>query len=175
MVKVEIYGLALNLNTHVPIIILRDKKGNILPIVIGVFEAQAIVLALEKTKFFRPLTHDLFKNIIEILESRILKLEIYQLKNSTYFANLVLKFHNKKIKIDCRPSDGIAIALRTKVPIYAAKEILEPADIINYYENEEFINSEKFTKPINEKEMEEFKKTLDKMTAQNFWESLNTK
>ncbi len=175
MVKVEIYGLALNLNTHVPIVLLKDRKGAVLPIVIGIFEAQAIFLALEKTDFFRPLTHDLLKNIIDVLGSHILKLEIYALKDNTYFANLVMKFKNNKIKIDCRPSDGIAIALRANAPIYASEKILEPAEIINSYEGEDFINSKKFDKPINKKEIEEFKKNLDKMTTHDFWKELNTK
>ncbi|MCL5674225.1 MAG: bifunctional nuclease family protein [Candidatus Omnitrophica bacterium] len=175
MVKVKVYGLALNLNTNVPIVILKDRNNSILPIVIGIFEAQAIFLALEKTDFFRPLTHDLFKKVIDAMGGNVLKLEIYALKDNTYFAFLIIKLNNKTLRIDCRPSDGIAIALRADAAIYASEQILEPSDIISYYEGEEFINSKRFDKPINKKEAKEFKNILDKMTAQNFWKELNTK
>jgi len=172
MVKVEVEGVVLNLVTHSPIVILKSKKDEILPIVIGIFEAQAILMVLEKSSFPRPLTHDLIKNIIEILGGKITKVEIYSIKENIYFANLIIEYNGKTEKIDCRPSDGIALALRFGADIYADENLLEKAEIIKYYEGQDFVSSNKFNKPIDKKEAEEFRKLIENISAKDFWEKL---
>jgi bifunctional DNase/RNase len=175
MLKIKVDSLVLNLTTNEPIIILKDAHERILPIAVGVFEIQAILLSLEKTKIFRPFTHDLLKNAICALGGRVLKLEIHSLKHNTYLANLIIKTPDKIIKIDCRPSDGIAIALRTNAPMYASKDILIPFEKVRLYQEKEFIQSGKLDDPIDTKETEEFKKTIEKISAKEFWKELNTK
>jgi hypothetical protein len=172
MVKVEIENIVLNISTNAPIVILRDARGRVLPIVIGIFEAQAILLVLEKTKFARPLTHDLILNIFRELNAVIEKLEIHSLRENTYFADLVVRMDREMFRVDCRPSDGIALALRASAPIFACEKLLEPAEIIRYYEGKEYVKSKDPERPIDQKETEEFRKMLEKLNARDFWKQL---
>lgn len=172
MVKVEVKGVVLNLLTHSPIVILKSEEGKVLPIVIGIFEAQSILMVLENAKFPRPLTHDLTKNIVEELDGKILKLEIHSLKENVYYANLVVEHQGKIKKIDCRPSDGIALALRAKVDIYVSENLLQDAEIIKYYDEENFAKSNKLDRPIDKKEAEEFRKFIENISAKDFWKKL---
>jgi uncharacterized protein len=108
-------------------VLLRDGRGRILPILIGMDQAQAISIALHKegNPIHRPLTHDLLKNIIEKLGARVERLTIDDMWQDTFYARLVLNVSGKIIDIDCRPTDGIAVALRTQAPIYVAEEVME--------------------------------------------------
>ncbi|MGC8976426.1 MAG: bifunctional nuclease family protein [Candidatus Ratteibacteria bacterium] len=172
MKEVFVEGVVLNLLTKTPIVILRSEDGRVLPIVIGIFEAQSILLVLEKTEFSRPLTHDLIKILINVLKGKLQYLEIHSLIENVYYANLVIEVNGKIEKIDCRPSDGIAIALRCKVPIFASEDLLENPDVIKYYDTKDFIKSNKFDKPIDKKEAEEFRKILENINADDFWKKL---
>ena len=172
MIKVEVEGVVLNLLTNSPIVILRSINGDVLPIVIGMFEAQSILLALENPQIPRPLTHDLMKNIIENFEGKLLRLEIHSLKENVYYANLVVECKGKIKKIDCRPSDGIALALRFKAPIFASEDLMEKGEMIKYYDGKHFLKSNKLDKPIDKQEAEEFRKILENITAKEFWKRL---
>lgn len=174
MVRVEVEKIVLNITTSTPIVILKDKKtGSILPIVIGLFEAQAILLILEKEVFPRPLTHDLLKNVIEKMKGKIIQLEIHSLKENTYYANLVIEMQDgSRIKIDCRPSDGIALALRASAPIFVAENLMESPDVVKYYEGKESLDTSVSDSPINQKEVEEFRKFLEQLNARDFWKKL---
>lgn len=172
MVQVFVEAVVLNVLTNTPIVILKSKDGQVLPIVIGIFEAQSILIVLEKAEFPRPLTHDLMKNIIERMNGKLERLEIHSLKKNVYYANLIIEVNGKKEKIDCRPSDGIAIALRFNAPIFAAEDLLESPDIIKYYESKDFIISNKLDKPIDQKEAEEFRKMIENISAKEFWKKL---
>ncbi|HOC02176.1 MAG: hypothetical protein BWX89_00689 [candidate division TA06 bacterium ADurb.Bin131] len=173
MVKVEVENIVLNITTSTPIVILRDTKGGgILPIVIGLFEAQAILLTLEKEEFPRPLTHDLLKLVIDHLGGKIIRIEIHSLKENTYYANLIIEAGSQQIKIDCRPSDGIALALKASAPIFASEDLIENPDIIKYYAGKESLNAGPSDRPINQKEAEEFRKYLEQLNAQEFWKKL---
>ncbi len=173
MVRVEVENIVLNITTSTPIVILKDtKSGGILPIVIGLFEAQAILLILEKEEFPRPLTHDLLKLVIEYLNGKITKLEIHSLKENTYYANLIIETGTRQIKVDCRPSDGIALALRASAPIFASEDLIVKPDIIKYYAGKESMKAGTSDRPINQKEAEEFRKYLEQLNAQEFWKKL---
>ncbi|HOK56132.1 MAG TPA: bifunctional nuclease family protein [bacterium] len=172
MKKVYVDGVVLNILTSTPIVILKSENGKVLPIVVGIFEAQSILFVLEKAKFPRPLTHDLMKIIIEKLKGKIQKLEIHSLKENVYYADLVIEVNGKIERIDCRPSDGIAIALRFDVPIFASEDLLENPDIIKYYDSDDFIKSNKFDRPIDKKEAEEFRKIIENLSAKEFWKRL---
>ncbi|HWP31561.1 MAG TPA: bifunctional nuclease family protein [Fimbriimonadales bacterium] len=104
---------------------LMDSSNRILPISIGPFEAMAIQLALEGRTVARPLTHDLMKHILDRLDGGLERVVIDDLWNSTYYAKLYIQKNGEEIEIDCRPSDAIALALRTGTPIYVLDSILE--------------------------------------------------
>ncbi len=173
MVKVDIEGVVLNLLSNSPVVILKSAQGKILPIVVGIFEAQSILLVLEEASFPRPLTHDLIRNVIEVLGYRFLRLEIPAVKNNVYYANMIVQKGKVVKSIDCRPSDGIALALRFRAPIYAEESLLSKVEIVKYYEgSRKFIKSKGLDKPIGKKEAEEFRKTIENISAKEFWEKL---
>jgi len=172
MVKVEVEGVVLNLATYIPVVILRTKKEDVLPIVVGIFEAKAILLVLENTVFSRPLTHDLTKHMVECFGGKMLRLEIHTLRENVYYADILLEIQGKIKKIDCRPSDGIALALRFKSPIFASEDLLEKGEIIKYYESKKFIKSNKLNEPIDKKESEEFRKVIENLSTHEFWKKL---
>jgi len=112
-------------------LILTEAVGNRrLPIIIGTFEAQAIALELENIKPPRPMTHDLFKDIIERLDSKIDNIFINNLREGTFFAEISFNVNGESITQDARPSDAIALAVRFEAPIYVAEEVLEEAGIV---------------------------------------------
>ena len=161
MIRVKIEGVMLDLKSNLPIIILRDDGQRVLPISVGIFEAQAIAFALEKVRIPRPLTHDLAKSIIEKLGSSLLRVEITELKGNTYFAQLVLTRDGEELKIDSRPSDAIAIALRLQAPIYASESLLVAKEIQS--------------RPIDDTEITQFKEMLNKLTPNMLWKYLKEK
>lgn len=176
MVKVEIEGVVLNLLSNSPVVLLKSGKGEVLPIVVGIFEAQAILLVLEETVFPRPLTHDLMKNVIEDLGYKFLKLEISAVKDNVYHANMVLQRGKSVKKIDCRPSDGIALALRCEAPIFAEKNLLEKAEIVKYYEGgRKIMKAKNQGRPIGKREVEEFRKIIENISAKEFWDKMKKK
>lgn len=124
-ILVKIAGLSFDVITHQPVVFLQEADGKkVLPIWIGMPEAQAIASVLTKKAFPRPLTHDLIKDIIEGLDTRLTKVVINKLVNDTYHARILLTRKNTVTELDARPSDSIAMALRTSAPIYVASEIL---------------------------------------------------
>ena len=164
MVEAKVAGVVLNSVTGTPIVLLKDDKKRVLPIVIGFFEAQSILLILEKVKLPRPLTHDLMKSIIEELKSEFVRLEVTTLKENTFYARILLKFNGEVKYIDCRPSDGIALALRFKVPIFVSEELMKETVATSL--------SPESTRPIGLGEAERFRKTLEGLKAEDFWKKL---
>lgn len=172
MTRMEVQKVVLNLTTYSPVVILGDGKGHILPIVIGLFEAQAILLVLEKVNVERPLTHDLLKRCIEVTGGRLTRLDIYMLKDSVYFANLIVEHGGVLSTVDCRPSDGIVLALKFSVPIFCREDLLEDEDVIQYYTGKDFLASPRLNRPIDKRELDEFRKVLDSTSSQEFWRKL---
>jgi len=112
------------------IVVLKDKEDELyLPIWIGLFEFESITIALQKIEVARPLTHDLMKNLISSLDARLISVEITALESDTYYANLIIEQHGAQKRIDSRPSDAIALVVRTGVPIFVDEEVLERAGI----------------------------------------------
>ena len=127
-VEMKVRGLALDPVSNMPIIILRDEEEKrSLPIWVGIFEANAIALELEKIATPRPMTHDLIKNILETIEAQVLKVVVTDLKENTFFAVLHLRFGTAEYTVDSRPSDAIALALRVAAPIYVDEEVFPKA------------------------------------------------
>jgi bifunctional DNase/RNase len=130
--QVEIKGLMLDPSSNVPIVILRDISSQLfLPIWIGVFEANAIALRLEGVEPPRPMTHDLLRSVLEQLGGRIEKIVISDLKESTFFALIHVQNHDRKVEIDARPSDAIALAIRTDSPIFVLRSVLDKAQAVD--------------------------------------------
>ena len=120
--KVDKVGI--DLLTHDPVVILKDLEGKrYLPILIGPFEATAIALALAGTQVPRPLSHDLMRTMLESLHAKLEQIVIHDVKDSTFFAKLVVRENGNTHEIDARPSDGIALALRMQAPIYVSDKI----------------------------------------------------
>ena len=126
--EMKVRGLALDPLSNMPIIILKDDEDKrSLPIWVGIFEANAIALKLEKIATPRPMTHDLIKNILETIEARVLKVVVTDLKENTFFAVLHLQVGGTEYTVDSRPSDAIALALRVAAPIYVDEDVVRKA------------------------------------------------
>ena len=124
----KIKGLMIDPITSMPIIILRDTRGEaVMPIWVGIFEANAIALELEKIATPRPMTHDLIKNVLETLDVQVMKVVVTDLKEYTFYAVLHLKLGGAEYTVDSRPSDAIALALRVAAPIYVDEEVFPKA------------------------------------------------
>jgi bifunctional DNase/RNase len=127
-IEMTIKGLMVDPITNMPIIILRDKDGQkVLPIWVGIFEANAIALQIENVATPRPMTHDLLKNIISDLEASVQKIVVCDLKENTFYALIHILVSGQIVAVDARPSDAIALALRTKAPIFVEDSVIEGA------------------------------------------------
>ncbi|MEW5797177.1 MAG: bifunctional nuclease family protein [Candidatus Zixiibacteriota bacterium] len=127
MVQVKLEGLALDMTTNTPVVILSPEDDNkVLPIWIGHAEAWAIAMELSGVTSKRPLTHDLMKQAIESLEARVVRVEITELRDQTFYAVVHLARNGKGRQLDARPSDSIALALKTGCPIFVNAELFEP-------------------------------------------------
>lgn len=125
MIEVRVSQLGLDKTTNSPVVILQEKDGErVLPIWIGPAEASAIAMELAGVKFARPLTHDLLKQVIVGLDATLTRVTITQVKDNTYFAELLIQREDHVFQIDARPSDSIAIALRLAAPIFTSDDLL---------------------------------------------------
>ncbi len=128
MVIMQVIGLTVDSATKTPIVVLQEASGReLLPIWIGAMEAMAISLALSGGTLPRPLTHDLLLKTLEVMEGRLEAVDITGLYEGTYYAELVLAKGDAVFRVDCRPSDGIALALRVPAPIRVSEQVLEDA------------------------------------------------
>jgi len=126
MVKMEIKGLLMDPVSNMPVVILRDAaNGLFLPIWVGIFEANAIALEMEKVSTPRPMTHDLLKNLLTELDARVERVVINELRENTFFARIHLIRGDSTLSVDSRPSDAIALALRSNAEIFVEELVLE--------------------------------------------------
>ncbi len=129
-VEMKIRGLMMDPVTNMPIVILKDVNGAaVLPIWVGIYEANAIALEIEKVTTPRPMTHDLIKNLLLGLETRIHKVVVTELRDDTFYALIWLEKDGQVISVDSRPSDALALALRTDCPIYVEEEVLKNSKV----------------------------------------------
>ena len=127
-IEMKVRGLALDPMSNMPIIILRDEDDKrSLPIWVGIFEANAIALELEKIPTPRPMTHDLLKSVVESLDAQVTRVVVTDLRENTFYAVLHLKLGNAEHTVDSRPSDAIALALRAAAPIYVDEGVFPKA------------------------------------------------
>lgn len=136
MIEVDIVMVRVESEVKIPmtpIVILREKKGNpkrLLPIFVGIFEALAIMIELDEQTSQRPMTHDLLKSVIDNLGAKVVSILVSDLKESTFYAQITIDTGNGDVvKIDSRPSDALALALRADAPIYVSEEVMAGASV----------------------------------------------
>jgi bifunctional DNase/RNase len=158
-------GLTLDPVTKTPIVILKDTENKLnLPIWIGLLEATAMATEIEGIKMARPMTHDLLKNILGEVGCSVEAIEITELKENTYYAMVHLKLSGRDLLIDSRPSDAIALALRTKSPIYVAKAVLEASSVLQQSEE----GKEAAVENVSNVSKEKWAEILEKMAPEDF-------
>ncbi len=160
--EMKVRGLALDPLSNMPIIILKDDEDKrSLPIWVGIFEANAIALELEKIATPRPMTHDLIKNILETIEARVLKIVVTDLKENTFFAVLHLQVGETEYTVDSRPSDAIALALRVAAPIYVDEDVVRKAKTLEVTAKEE-------AEPVKADDPERIREWLGNIKPEDF-------
>jgi bifunctional DNase/RNase len=133
LIEMSIKGLMVDPITNMPIVILKDKQGDrVLPIWVGIFEANAIALQIENIATPRPMTHDLLRNVITDLEGRVDRVVVSDLKENTFYAIIYLTVRGERVTIDARPSDAIALALRTRSPILVEETVIDNAKTVDF-------------------------------------------
>ena len=144
-VEMTIKGLMVDPVTNMPIVILKDEDGQrVLPIWVGIFEANAIALQIENIATPRPMTHDLLRNVIEDLKGAVEKIVVCDLKENTFFALIHLRVDGRIVAVDARPSDAIALALRVRAPIYVEDTVIDNAKTLDFSPDK--ADSERLTK-----------------------------
>ena len=131
-IEMSIKGLMVDPISNMPIVILRDKDGSrTLPIWVGMFEANAIALQIENISTPRPMTHDLLRNVIHDLKASVQKIVVCDLQDSTFYALIYLAMNGEVLAVDARPSDAIALALRTRAPIFVEETVIDNAKTVD--------------------------------------------
>ena len=163
-IQMAVGGLTLDPVTKTPIVILKDTENKLnLPIWIGLLEATAKATEIEGIKMARPMTHDLLKTILGEVGCSVESVEITELKENTYYASVNLKLAGRQVIIDSRPSDAIALALRTKSPIYVAKAVLEASSMLQQNED-----AERPVENVSNVSKEKWAEILEKMGPDDF-------
>jgi bifunctional DNase/RNase len=158
VIRLSLIGVRVEVPTNQPIVLLREESGaRFLPIFIGSPEATAIVYALQGLDVPRPMTHDLFKTVLDDLKVALQKVEITELHDGTFYAEIELDRDGKTSRISSRPSDAIALAVRfgSDIPIYADEAVLDEAGVL--FESDE-----------EEQEVEQFREFLDSVSPEDF-------
>jgi len=131
LVEVEIDSVRVSLTNQQRIVILkRVNEERYLPIWIGLYEAEAITIALQEIQVARPQTHDLLKTIIQTLNVRLIQVEVVSLSDDVFYGNLILEVNGERREVDCRPSDALALAARMDVPIMVSEDVMSQAGIV---------------------------------------------
>ena len=141
----EVKGLIVDPIANMPVVILRDAEDKaFLPIWVGVYEANAIALQLEGITTPRPMTHDLLRNALALVQAEVLRITVTDLLENTFYAQILLSFGGKEVVLDSRPSDAIALALRAEAPVFVDESVLEKSRASN--EREDAQNVERLRK-----------------------------
>lgn len=156
LVPMDLVGVKIELPTNTPILLLKEASGTrYLPIWIGPGEATAIARALDGVELPRPLTHDLLKLVTESLGARVDRVVVTNLEEGTFFADLIMTRDGEEVTVSSRPSDAIALAARTKAPLFAAREVIEEAGLEIQFDGQE-------------EEIERFREFLEEVVPEDF-------
>jgi uncharacterized protein len=157
-IQMSVKGLMIDPITNMPIIILRDVDGGrVLPIWVGVFEANAIALQIENVQTPRPMTHDLLKNVLEDLEAQVERVVVCELRENTFYAAIHLRMQGQAIVVDARPSDAIALALRTRSPIFVEEEVIQNAKTVETSRDVDTSRLQKWLESLSDEELGKYK------------------
>ena len=158
MQEMVIYGVSFDMVGKQPIVLLKTIDGNkFLPIWIGHPEAAAILMKLQGATTPRPMTHDLISEMINELDAQCTRVSVTELKDNTFYASITLRVNGQEIEIDSRPSDALAVAVRTSAPIFAAEDVIQESAIEFEHEAED-----------TEEVVDQFKRFLDEVTPEDF-------
>ena len=164
MKEMILYGISFDVIGKQPIILLKTTDANkFLPIWIGHQEAAAILMKLQGTELSRPMTHDLMSSIIQHLDAEVMKVTVTELRENTFYALLTLRLAGGEVDVDSRPSDALALAVRTNAPIFAADQLIEDNAI-------EFDHDIQDSDEVVEEVVEKFRDFLDNVTPEDFRE-----
>ena len=160
-VEMKIRGLMMDPTANTPIVILKDVVSDrMLPIWVGAYEANAIALEIEKTAPLRPMTHDLLRNLIAQIGATVERVVVTDLIENTFYAVIEMTLDGRRLLLDSRPSDAIALAVRVHAPIWVADEVLDeagiPAEMVDFDQDDE------------EEKLDEFKRFLDEVDPEDF-------
>ena len=159
MQEMVIYGVSFDMVGKQPIVLLKTVDSNkFLPIWIGHPEAAAILMKLQGASTPRPMTHDLLSDVLDQMEAKCEKVSVTELRDNTFFASITISMNGSEMEIDSRPSDALALAVRTSAPIFAADDVIEESAI--EFEGEEVEDTEQV--------VEKFKDFLDNVTPEDF-------
>ena len=159
MQEMVIYGVSFDMVGKQPIVLLKTVDGNkFLPIWIGHPEAAAILMKLQGASTPRPMTHDLLSDVLDQMEAKCEKVSVTELRDNTFFASITISMNGSEMEIDSRPSDALALAVRTSAPIFAADDVIEESAI--EFEGEEVEDTEQV--------VDKFKEFLDNVTPEDF-------
>jgi len=138
MIKVNVDSVKVSMISQHRVVVLKEEdRERYLPIWIGPFEADAITIGLQDVQMTRPLTHDLLKAVIDNMSAFVSHIQVNDLKNDTFYAEIVVEQNGQKVSVDSRPSDAIALAVRVGVPIYVAESVMDKAGIVPSEEHDE--------------------------------------
>ena len=158
-IEMKIRGLMVDPSTNMPIILLKDPQSEaLLPIWVGLYEANAIALEVEKSQTPRPLTHDLLKNLIHGLNAEVQRVVVTELKDDTFYAVIWMEQNGEVVALDLAPSDALALALRTDCPIYVDEEVLRAAKVLpNPAEQASSQDVRKWLESLNDEDLGRYK------------------
>ena len=158
MQEMVIYGVSFDMVGKQPIVLLKTREGNkFLPIWIGHPEAAAILMKLQGANTPRPMTHDLLSDVLDQIEAKCEKVSVTELRDNTFYASITISVNGSEMEIDSRPSDALALAVRTSAPIFAADDVIDESSIEFEHEVED-----------TEEVVEKFKDFLDEVTPEDF-------
>jgi bifunctional DNase/RNase len=164
MKEMILYGISFDVIGKQPIILLKTTDANkFLPIWIGHQEAAAILMKLQGTELSRPMTHDLMSSIIQHLDAQVMKVTVTELRENTFYALLTLGLEGGEVDVDSRPSDALALAVRTNAPIFAADQLIEDNAV-------EFDHDIEDSEEVVEEVVQKFRDFLDNVTPEDFRE-----
>ena len=158
-IEMKIRGLMVDPSTQMPIVLLKDPESEaLLPIWVGLYEANAIALEVEKAQAPRPLTHDLLRNLIRSLNGRVVRVVVTELKDDTFYAVIWIEQNGEIVSVDARPSDALALALRTDCPVFVDQDVLLAAKVLpNPVEQASSQDVKKWLENLNDEDMGRYK------------------
>ncbi len=170
MVEVRLRAVRVDLQSNTPVLLLQEPEGlgRTLPIFIGAPEATAIAFALQGMATPRPMTHDLIADLLEALGSEVLRVVVTELRDSTYYAEIVLRQGGVEIAVSSRPSDAVAVAVRTGAPLFVADELMDVEGIMLAVDEEDSEGSGEAPDGNPEEIVGEFRSFLDTINPEDF-------